>query len=202
VEVVHLEARVHGRVLAVQRGAGRLLVGFHGYGESAAAHLAELEQIPGTDGWDLAAVQALHPFYTRSGEVVASWMTSIDRELAIDDNIHYVQRVVGRFPSRSRLVFAGFSQGAAMAYRAAAAIECDGLIVLGGDCPPDVDRSRLPEMLIGRGRQDQWFTEEKLKKDLNSLANATVELFEFEGAHEWSSDFRQRAGEFLARRAG
>ena len=55
------------------------------------------------------------------------------------------------------LVFLGFSQGVAMAFRGAAdeAPRCAGIIALGGDVPPDV-RARetsLPPVLLGRGQQ-------------------------------------------------
>lgn len=198
-EVVHVETRVHGRSVVVQRGVRNLVVGFHGYAETAEVHLAELARIPGIDAWNVAAIQALHPFYTRAGEVVASWMTSVDRELAIADNVEYVRRVIERLPAADKLVFAGFSQGAAMAYRAAAAFRCEGVVILGGDLPDDVELRKLPPILIGRGARDEWFTSEKLKNNLNSLSEASVELFEFDGGHEWTDAFRERAGEFLKR---
>ena len=79
----------HGRVLVReppgQTRAG-LLVGFHGYAETAEIQLARLEAIPGAEAWMLLSVQALHRFYRgRSDEVVASWMTRQDREAAIAD---------------------------------------------------------------------------------------------------------------------
>src|SRR5688572_30197029 len=100
-DVIAVPATVHGRVLIEARGGGRrgapLLVGFHGYAENAERHLAEITAIPGTESWVLAAVQGLHPFYnTKTGEVVASWMTKQDRELAIADNVAYVRALVER----------------------------------------------------------------------------------------------------------
>ena len=71
-------AQVHGRYLLERPpGAGpfALLVGFHGYGERAEQHLEKLRQLPGRERWALVAVQSLHLFYTRGGEVVGSWMT-------------------------------------------------------------------------------------------------------------------------------
>ncbi|HEY0157509.1 MAG TPA: phospholipase [Thermoanaerobaculia bacterium] len=193
---------VHGRYLYEERGAERLLAGFHGYGEDAATHLAELARIPGIERWSVVAIQALHPFYTRAGAVVASWMTSVDRELTIADNIAYVRAVLKALPRPRTLVFAGFSQGASMAARAAAfAARADGLILLGGDVPPDVaeaEGAELPPVLIGRGTADDWYTEEKLKKDLSFLERKTsVTRCVFPGGHEWSDDFRAAAGEFL-----
>jgi predicted esterase len=202
-----IETSTHGRFLHIDRGAGPTLVGFHGYGETAEIHLAELEQIPGIERWSLVAVQALHPFYTRSGAIVASWMTALDRELAVADNLAYVGRVLDLLPAPSPLVFAGFSQGASMAARAAARLASPAaLIILGGDIPPDVkdDTSvRLPAILVGRGDTDDWYTAEKLKHDLSYLqGTTTVTPVEFAGGHEWTDAFREAAGTFLANIAG
>src|SRR5262245_25946469 len=89
-----IETRTHGRFLVrvpAMPGPWPLIVGFHGYAESADDHLEALQAIPGTDSWLLVAVQALHRFYARREQrVVASWMTRQDRELAIADNVDYV----------------------------------------------------------------------------------------------------------------
>ena len=197
-----LETAVHGRYLFEDRGAERLLVGFHGYAETAETHLAELEKIDGIERWSVASVQALHPFYTRSGSIVANWMTSQDRELAIADNIRWVRQVVGELPTPRTLVFAGFSQGASMAARAAAySAPAAGLILLGGDIPPDVHEdpnASLPLTLLARGETDDWYTEEKFNKDLKFLdARNGVRSLVFAGGHEWTDEFRTAASQFL-----
>jgi predicted esterase len=199
----HAATTVHGRFLHEPRHPARLLVGFHGYAENAETHMAELQQIPGAEEWSLAAVQALHPFYIRGlTQIVANWMTSQDRELAIGDNLDYVRRAVGALPRPETLVFLGFSQGAQMAYRAAAdfAWRCHGLIILGGDVPPDVaqENVQLPPMLLARGTRDAWYTNEKFEKDLKFLKGATnVSTMTLDAAHEWTAEFRTAAGQFL-----
>lgn len=201
----HVSANVHGRFLHEPRDPARLLVGFHGYAETAEVHMAELQKIAGSGEWSLAAIQALHPFYIRGeSQVVANWMTRQDRELAIADNIDYVRRAVAALPRPETLVFLGFSQGAQMAYRAAAdfAWRCHGLIILGGDVPPDVahEHVQLPPTLVARGKRDEWFTGEKLEKDLRFLKTATdVESLTLDAAHEWTAEFREAAGAFLRR---
>jgi predicted esterase len=193
-------ATVHGRYLHEDRGAERLMVGFHGYAENAEANFAELARIPGIERWSVVSVQALHPFYTRSGEVVANWMTKLDRELAIADNLAYVRSVLAAVGAPRTLVFSGFSQGASMAARAAAHIDCAALILLGGDVPPDVQRDdvRLPPVLLARGRRDDWYTDQKFQADLAWLEPRTrVTRCVFEGGHEWSDPFREAAGELL-----
>lgn len=194
---------VHGRFLHVDRGGERLVIGFHGYGEAASTHLAELEKLPGIERWSLIAVQALHPFYVRStGEVVASWMTSLDREHAIADNIAYVEKVLASVSRPRTLVFAGFSQGAAMAARAAAHVgQPAGLMLLGGDIPPEIKADatlRLPPTLLGRGERDEWYSPEKFNHDLKYLESTTrVTACRFDGGHEWSDAYRGAAGRFL-----
>jgi predicted esterase len=188
-----------------------LLIGFHGYGQSAEACLAELGRIPGSRAFVLVAVEALHRFYSsKSRDVVGSWMTKLDREQAIADNVSYVASVLHALGADSvgddRLVYLGFSQGTSMAYRAAACgpRRAQGIIALGGDVPPDVgDDSTitLPPVLIGRGLRDDWYTEEKLAADLDRLrARGTeVEIARFDGGHEWTDEFRNAAAGFLRR---
>ena len=208
-----IAATVHGRFLLrpASGDAKGTLVGFHGYGENAERLLEALLEIPGAAQWSLAAIQGLHPFYnTKTGEVVASWMTKLDREEAIVDNIAYVAEVVRTIRSEwggsHPLVYLGFSQGTAMAYRAAAGAghPCHGLIALAGDVPPElIERSLegFPEVLIGRGEGDEWYSTEKLNADVALLTSKgiDVETSVFEGGHEWTGEFRHRCAAFLAR---
>lgn len=208
-----LSTPVRGHYLVESSGSDDerrpLLVGFHGYAERADVHLEALRRIPGAERWRRCAVQGLHSFYrAKTGEVVASWMTRFNRELAVEDNVRYVLGVVERvredFPTRDPLVCVGFSQGAAMAYRAAAAgLPCQALVALGGDLPPDVatgDLSAFPRVLIGRGSTDPWYAEEKLAADVELLRSrgVSVDVCAFQGGHEWSDSFYQAAADLLA----
>jgi predicted esterase len=180
-----------------------MLVGFHGYAENAEIMLDTLRAIGA--GWCLVSVQALHRFYTRRNDVVANWMTRQDRELEIASNTEYVWSVIRTveraYRTRRPRVFAGFSQGVAMAYRAAIAGECDGLIVLAGDVPPDVAPrvGGLPPILLGRGEKDDWYTEDKAALDLQILrgAGAAVTPHVFAEGHVWGASFVAAAREFL-----
>lgn len=183
-----------------------LLVGFHGYGQNAEHLLDALRSIPGAGRWTLVSVQGLHRFYNKAQEIVASWMTSQDREQAIGDNLAYVGRVIDALRAEGRsgkLVFVGFSQGAAMAWRAAAHLPCDSLLVLGGDLPKDVADApnlALPPTLIGRGDQDAIYRADHLERDLAALEARGVrpEVCRFEGGHEWAPPFLEAAGRLLA----
>lgn len=187
-----------------------MLIGFHGYGEAAEDSLAALQRIPGSARWAVAAIQGLHRFYRRStGDVVASWMTKQDRELLIEDNLEWARRAIHEvrrgFPA-APAVLAGFSQGVAMAYRAAcdAAEPLAGLIVLGGDLPPELDGERLqrlPRVLLGRGDADEGYPAEQLDADLARLdaAGVSVEVCRFRGGHGWDEPFLEACGRFLER---
>lgn len=191
--------------------APALLVGFHGYGESAEAVFAQLRRVASGSGCLVVSVQALHRFYnTKTGDVVGSWMTKLDREQAIADNVRYVASVLDAVQREhevdGRPVYCGFSQGASMAYRAAARSGrlAHGVIAVGGDVPPDVGEDpevTLPPVLIGRGQRDEWYSEEKLARDLERLREraAAVEVARFDGGHEWTDDFVQAARAFLRR---
>lgn len=214
-QILHIPTRVRGRVLVrepVTEPSGGVLVGFHGYAEAAEAMLERLAAVPGRDDWVLASVQALHPFYRRRHDrVVASWMTRQDRELAIEDNISYARSVLARlrgdWPPARPLVIAGFSQGVAMAYRTAAAdAACDGLIVLGGDVPPELDDatlSALPSMLLGRGHHDPRYPARQFDLDVERLRRAStrLEVATFAGDHEWTADFAATCAAWLDRLA-
>ena len=210
-----IAAATHGRYLIeppAASGPAPLLVGFHGYGESADTQLDRMRRIPGADGWLLVSIQGLHRFYQRrANEVVASWMTRQDRELAIADNLAYVAAVMGavdrEYSAAPRVVFTGFSQGVAMTFRAAAASSraVDGVIAVGGDVPPELDLAAvggIGHALVCHGRRDEWYTREIFERDVQRLreANVMVRPLEFDGGHEWSDDVVQAASLFLHER--
>ena len=209
---ISIETPTHGRVLVkdavVSPSASRLLVGFHGYAQNAEDMLAELERLPGSDQWTLVSVQALHRFYSRGDErVVASWMTRQDRELAITDNIAYVDRVVSMLLAdapQAPVVFVGFSQGVAMAYRAAVlgVHHARAMIAIGGDVPPEVKTApaeRFPAILIAAGESDQFYTAAKVDADEAFLSSIGVrtDVFRYRGGHEWTDELRDRIHRML-----
>lgn len=207
-----IETATHGHFLErAPAGSGPwpLLVGFHGYAQTAADLLPDLERLPGAEQLLIASVQALHTFYRgRSGEIAASWMTRFNRELAIADNVRYAAAVVDdlkrRHPVSDALFYLGFSQGVAMAYRAAAfgGHPARGLVALAADVPPDVleaDLTGFPRVLLARGDADASYPAEQMERDLAALHGKGVEAeaFVFRGGHELTAELRAKIGEFL-----
>ncbi len=206
-----MAATTHGRYLvAPADGPAPFLVGFHGYAEPADLQLERLRDLPGAERWTLVAVQALHRFYLgrRNDHVVASWMTRQDRELAIADNLAYVGAVLdaewARRQGTGAVVFAGFSQGVAMAFRAATAsrLPVAGVLAVGGDVPPELDRAalgRVGRVLLCRGARDQWYSTEKFAADQSRLAAAGVAVTSavLDAEHEWTTALLVPAAAFL-----
>ena len=216
VVVQNIATLVHGRYLlsmsdseADPEAPEALLLGFHGFGELADKSMEALRELSKQRHWLLAAVQGLHPFYRRNGEIVASWMTSQDRELAIEDNIAYVSRVLaqlrGQYPSIKRVGCVGFSQGVAMAYRAVTrcGVPMQALLSMAGDVPPELRSGShsLPPVLLARGSRDSWYSMNKVEQDLATLRaqGVTVETCLFDGGHEWTEIIYSTGREFLRR---
>lgn len=209
-----------------------LLVGFHGYGEQADIQLERLRALRAGSAFGLVSIQGLHRFYGRGqagqaglagqagqagqvGEavpvgqqVVASWMTREDRELMIADNVTYVNGVLGalaeEFGEPRATVYVGFSQGASMAYRAAALgrFTPAGVIALGGDVPPDLADEQLASLgrvLIGWGERDRFYTVVKRDTDERRLraAGLRVTVVGLDSGHAWTDPFTAAAAAWL-----
>jgi predicted esterase len=207
-----IETTAHGRYLVASAEAaspGLAIVGFHGYGENAETQMKRLQSIPGSAQCLLISIQGLHRFYRSGGnEVVASWMTRQDRELAIADNISYVGKVIefvlaGRQP-KPPLLFAGFSQGVSMAFRAAVAstILPAAVVGVGGDVPPEIQPEalgRLSGAMLCSGLNDPYYSKEKLRDDEARLTGAGVatRVFEFDGGHVWPPELDEILPRFI-----
>lgn len=207
-----ITATVHGRYVArppARLEPHRWFVGFHGYAQEAIGFFECLSGVPGADAWLVASIQALHPFYaSRSQQIVANWMTRQDRLEAIADNVAYVDRVLdaleAEFGAPRCLAFTGFSQGVAMAYRAAmlGRRAADGVIAVGGDVPPELDGSgrAWPRVRIIAGETDHAYTAGRVDADFARLhaMGASVEVTRFAGGHEWATEVSAAAGRALA----
>ena len=209
-----IAATTHGRYLVQPAGdpaPAPLVVGFHGYGESADAHLARLQGLPRASAYHLASVQGLHRFYRgRSADIVASWMTSQDRELMIGDNVLYVDSILDELARvhmvAPPIVYAGFSQGVAMAFRAACRPSASpaAVVAVGGDVPPEIHSHALgavTAILLARGIDDALYPRGTFERDVERLtaAAAAFEVCEFAGGHEWTPELSTRVSTFIDR---
>jgi predicted esterase len=205
--ILNVPTRIHGRVLVRDApNPTAVIVGFHGYTENAAIQMARLEALPGSERWTLISVQGLHRFYRgRSEEVIASWMTRQDRDDMIADNIAYADRAIeAAAPGDVPLITTGFSQGVAMAFRAAVRGRrpVAGVAAIGGDVPPELladPLAGLPATLLARGERDDWYTAAKMEADVAALTARGVqpEPLVYPGAHEWTPDVADAISRFV-----
>jgi predicted esterase len=221
----------HGRVLVREAPKPRgVLVGLHGYAEDAEVQMARLAAIPGTDDWTLVSIQGLHRFYRgRSETVVSGWMVRQDREVMIGDNVAYVDAALdglslavrlkadatttdytnslkaGAAPSDAApLVFCGFSQGVAMAFRAAVLghWRATGVVGVGGDVPPELladTGTSFPPVLLMRGTREEWYTDAKMRSDVEALTARGVAVTQVvhDGGHEWTQGVSAAVSEWV-----
>jgi len=208
-KVLSIAAPTHGRVLVRDVSIPRaVIVGFHGYMESAAIQMERLEALAGSERWTVISVQGLHRFYKgRSEDVVASWMTRQDRDAMIADNIAYVDRAIeAAAPAGVPLFTTGFSQGVAMAFRTAirGRRRASGIVAVGGDVPPELladPTLALPAVLLARGEGDDWYTAAKLEADVRVLRarGAHVDPVVYPGGHEWTAEVSAAAADLVQR---
>jgi len=195
----HISTAVQGAYLLESNfegsGAECLVVGFHGFGELAEKQMGRMLSAE----WQLpvlfCSIQALHPMYNKDGSPGASWMTFLDRDLVIRDNLNYVKNVLKelrRDYTWESLVFCGFSQGASMAHRATLNIGCDLLLTTGGDIPPEQqvdDLSGYPATVVVRGERDRIYTKGIYDGDIACLKQNGVDVTPLivKGGHKWPS---------------
>lgn len=190
-------------------GPQHLLVGFHGYGSDGPTMLGHLDRLALGDSWLKCSIQALHPFYlNKNNDVGFCWLTRHHWQRAAAVNVSYVQgvlkKVLADYPTITRHHFLGFSQGANMAFRAAALTtpKASSVIAIGGGPTRELTHDQLaalPPTLHCRGHQDRIYTEERLKNDRERLQQATTpgELLIYKGRHGWSKELVEKVSLWL-----
>lgn len=171
----------------------------HGYGQLAARFATVLEPIASAQRCVILP-EGLSRFYLDEEmrhKVGASWMTKEDREAEMSDYVAYLDAVyeqVMQGDAGVRVTALGFSQGAPTVSRwvALGRHTVQRLILWGGDIPPDLDlaaaagRFEKLEVVMVRGKQDEYITEKVLRGALQRLGEHKIEhrLVEFDGGHE------------------
>ncbi len=192
---------VTGPVVAAD--ARELWIVLHGYGELAGPFLRGLRAID--DGSRLiVAPEALSRFYDArtplashsDAPVGASWMTREDRAEEIEDQAHWLGRVLAEYRGRVGpgvpLIVLGFSQGAAAASRwvARGGVDAAHLICWGASLAPELDLGEGSELARTRctivvGERDVFVTPDRVEAERARLEAAGFPhaFVQFAGGH-------------------
>jgi predicted esterase len=148
----------------------------------------------------IIAPEALSRYYTdhASRKVGATWMTSEDRLVEIDDYVRYLDLVLDDVRKRWSIPEVpvevhGFSQGTATASRwvAMGRVHSQRLVLWAGGVPPDLDLSHHGPVLTAAsltlvlGDRDKFLDEAVIRDEMARLdaAGVTYSLRRFQGGH-------------------
>lgn len=178
----------------------RFIILLHGYGQLAEIFIRNFSVLDEQENV-LIVPEALNRFYLEgfSGKVGANWMTKLEREDEIGDQIEYLNNIVqlykneSWFRSAEKVVF-GFSQGTATAVRwiLNSDFNPNQLILWGGAFPNDVDFIKSSEIsknckiTICIGDEDEFISEKRLKENEKLLDENEIrhELILYKGKHK------------------
>ena len=179
-----------------------LVIAIHGYGQSCKSFMKSL--VPLEDRNILVvAPQGPNMLYwqRRPAKVGFCWMTRYMKEDTLDDLYGYMEQLYGDLEAnytfdQERVFLLGFSQGAILAQRVAAAgvVPARGVVVCAGDLPDDVGEklAELPKrpILIVHGVGDRSMKIERARKAEKSYRDHgfDVETLYYEGGHDFPSD--------------
>ena len=172
----------------------------HGYGMLSEYFIKKFECIM-NDSTVVIAPEGSNRFYLENNyyRVGASWMTKLDKEKDIEDNISFIQTLYSNIVdeighTNFKLNTLGFSQGGATLVRWIMSnnINIDSLILWGSDIPKDCltneKKSRWSsiDVKLVIGNQDEYINEENKQKviDLINSYGLKYELVEYEGSHK------------------
>ena len=172
----------------------------HGYGMLSEFFIKKFECIL-NDSTVVIAPEGSNRFYLENNyyRVGASWMTKLDKEKDIEDNMSFIQTLYSNAVdeighTNFKLNTLGFSQGGATLTRwiMSNSITIDSLILWGSDIPKDCltseKKSRWSsiDVKLVIGNQDEYINEENKQKviDLISSYGLKYELVAYEGSHK------------------
>ena len=172
----------------------------HGYGMLSEYFVKKFECII-NETTLVIAPEATNRFYLGNNynRVGASWMTKLDREQEISDNILFldklfsiIKREIGH--DNFKLNTLGFSQGgpALVRWLMSNKLNTNSLILWGSDIPKDSlvteNKSRLNsiKLKIVIGKNDEYINEEKKQEFVEIVKSYGLkyELIEYEGSHK------------------
>ncbi len=184
---------------AVSGKETEIWVVLHGYGQLAEFFLKKFSPLFAKHRL-IIAPEATNYGYLKgfSGRVGANWMTSHERDLAINNNYQYLNKlldsVLNNFHVQPQINILGFSQGAATATRWVTQFNypVHKLVLWGGGFAHDMALVKAGEKLkktyicIALGDHDEFITEDGLNKqeEFIQLLNLPVNRHSFPGGHE------------------
>lgn len=146
----------------------------------------------------VVAPEGMNRFYEKGfgGEVVASWMTSRDRLLEIEDFSLYLSSLykqeLSKVSGAKRICF-GFSQGGTTLYRWLhnQSVELDAMIGYACWIPEDIDLKKSKtdlgklKLLYTYGVEDPFLTEDRIKAVQSIIAknDLEIDILAFKGGH-------------------
>jgi predicted esterase len=144
----------------LDKSTKKVLIVLHGQGHLANYFVQKFKFLK-AKGITIIAPEGIHQYYLEgfAGRVGASWMTSENREVAIENYINFLNAVyneiVSKTSSKLKTHVLGFSQGAATVSRwvEQSSFEFEQLILWGGAIPPDLE----PELIYKRLRGKQFY---------------------------------------------
>lgn len=172
---------------------------FHGYGQLAEFFIRKFRSFDSSDRLIVAPEGTNYGYLEGfSGRVGANWMTRHERELAIDNNHRFLDKLLGvilsKYDQRPNIHILGFSQGAATATRWASRWngKVESLVLWAGGFAEDLVLSEAKEIFsqtkitLVLGHQDELITSESILKQEILLSNIVknYEKIGFEGGHE------------------
>ena len=172
----------------------------HGYGMLSEYFIKKFECIL-NEKTVVIAPEGSNRFYLNNNysRVGASWMTKVDKEKDIEDNISFIKTLYTKIVddighNNFKLKTLGFSQGGATLVRwiMSNSIKVDSLILWGSDIPQDSltnqNKSRWSSINIKIviGKKDEYISDENKKKVIDAV-NAyglSYKLIEYDGPHK------------------
>lgn len=181
------------------RSETEIIIALHGYGQLAEYFLKKFEPLFREDRLIVVPEATNYAYHQGfSGRVGAVWMTSHERETAIENNNHYLNEILEsvliKYKQKPSVKVIGFSQGAATASRwvSQLAIKVDTLVLWSGGFAHDLDVRRAAQNLkdtkvvVVIGDSDPMITSESIQKQNEFIASLPfeVEKLEFKGGHD------------------
>ena len=172
----------------------------HGYGMLSEFFIKKFECIL-NEKTVVIAPEGSNRFYLNNNysRVGASWMTKVDKEKDIEDNISFIETLYTKIVddighNNFKLKTLGFSQGGATLVRwiMSSSLKVDSLILWGSDIPKDSlitqNKSRWSSMNIKIviGKKDEYISDENKKKVFDAVNSygLSYKLIEYDGPHK------------------